>query len=237
MVVATILFLLIGNPLIALSQKTRTATSKQELRAERVADRFVKRFRETLDFGVVWKAFRVSDPSCTHRAIGMLSQSDYERLKLSGPTVEKLYVAVMNLYYLQAVHELSLERIDSQSDSTKSITPGNIELIEKGSKFFQNDDREPQNAREVQELISTLDQLAAEYRKHMPKRAMKSPAWRANQKYLNSRSDMDRVGVLHGSETLCVPEQTKVYVVARGLFYFYMVEEKGKMKVVGLGID
>src|SRR5262245_25714968 len=117
MIRCTIFFFLIGNPLIALSQKTPTAIAKQKLRAERVADRFVQRFRQTLDFGTVWKAFRVSDPSCTHRANGMLTQSAYEQLKLSGPTVEKLYVAVMNYYYLQAVHELSLERIDSQSDS------------------------------------------------------------------------------------------------------------------------
>jgi hypothetical protein len=147
-------------------------------RAGQVADRFVDRFRATLDFGMAWKAFRLSDPSCTHRANGILSESDYERLKLSSRTVEKLYIATMNYYYLMSVHELSLARIDSQSDSDDSLTPNEVKVIAKRSKFFQNDDRKPQNAREVGELISTLDQLSAAYRKHLPAGVMKSPAWR-----------------------------------------------------------
>jgi hypothetical protein len=66
---------------------------------------------------------------------------------------------------------------------------------------------------------------------------MKSPAWRANQKYLMARSGTDHGAALNGVETFCVPETTKVYIVDRGLFYFYVVEEGRKMKVAGLGID
>ena len=71
----------------------------------------------------------------------------------------------------------------------------------------------------------------------MPAGAMKSPAWRANQKYLIASSGMDYGGALNGSATFCVPQKTKVYIVDRGLFYFYVVEEGRKMKVAGLGID
>jgi hypothetical protein len=232
-----LLFLLITNPCITLPQKTSSESAQEKIRAERVADRFVDTFRRRLDFGVAWKTFRMSDPSCTHRANGVLGERDYERLKLGGRTVEKVYIAVMNFYYLMAVYELSFERLDSQSDSAKAKTPGRVELIEKRSKFFQNDDREPQNAREVEELISTLEQLAAEYRKHLPKRVMKSSVWRANQKYLIARNGKDHADTLNGNETFCVPERSKVYVVDRGIFYFYIVEERGKMKVAGLGID
>jgi len=218
------------------AQKDATEHAKQR-RAAQVADRFVNRFRVTLDFGMAWKAFRLSDPSCTHRANGMLNQSDYERLKLSSRTIEKLYIATMNYYYLRFVHDLSLAPIESQSDSDDSLTPNEVNLIVKRSKFFQNDDRDPQNAKEVGELISTFDRLSAVYRKKMPARAMKSPAWRANQKYLISMNNMDHVGALNGDATFCVPEQTKVYIVNRGLFYFYVVEVGRKMKVAGLGID
>lgn len=232
-----LLFILVAaNPHVMFAQKDSTEHAKQR-RAGQVADRFVNRFRATLDFGMAWKAFRLSDPSCTHRANGNLSESDYERLKLNSRTIEKLYIATMNLYYLMGVYELSLVRIDSQSDYDDSLTPNEVKVIEKRSKFFRNDDREPQNAREVGELISTFDQLSAAYRKHMPAGAMKSPAWRANQKYLIASSGMDDGGVLNGDETFCVPQKTKVYIVDRGLFYFYVVEEGRKMKVAGLGID
>jgi len=214
-----------------------SAEHAKERRAGQVADRFVNRFRATLDFGRAWKAFRLSDPSCTHRANGILDQADYERLKVSSRTIEKLYVATMNYYYLMAVHDLSLAPIDSQSDSDDSLTPNEVKVIVKKSKFFQNDDRKPQNAKEVGELISTLDQLSALYRKDMPAGAMKSPAWRANQKYLIASSGGDHGGALNGDATFCVPEKTRVYIVDRGLFYFYVVEEGRTMKVAGLGID
>ena len=232
-----LLFLLIANPCVTLTQKISSEVATEKIRAAQVADRFVDVFRKTLDFGIAWKTFRLSDPSCTHRANGVLRQTDIERFKLSGPTVEKVYIATMNYYYLKAAYELSLERIDSQSDAAKSITPGKAALIEKSSKFFQNDDHEPQSAKEVEELIGTLEQLAAEYRKHMPEGVMKTSAWRANQKYLMARSGMGHADILNGDETFCVPEQTRVYVIDRGIFYFYIVEEHGKMKVAGLGID
>ena len=232
-----LLFIFVAaNPHAMFAQKNSTEHGKQR-RAGQVADRFVNRFRVTLDFGVAWKAFRLSDPSCTHRANGILDQSDYERLKLNSRTIEKLYIATMNLYYLRSVYELSLVRINSQSDSNDSLTPNEVKVIEKRSKFFQNDDRKLQNAKEVGELISTFNQLSALYRKHMPAGAMKSPAWRENQKYLIASSGMDDGGALNGSPTFCVPQKTKVYIVDRGLFYFYMVEEGRKMKVAGLGID
>ena len=229
-----LLFIFVAaHPHVMFAQKDSTEHAKQR-RAGQVADRFVDRFRATLDFGMAWKAFRLSDPSCTHRANGILSESDYERLKLSSRTVEKLYIATMNYYYLMSVHELSLARIDSQSDSDDSLTPNEVKVIAKRSKFFQNDDRKPQNAREVGELISTLDQLSAAYRKHLPAGVMKSPAWR---EFLIAGSGMDQGGALNGDATFCVPEKTKVYIVDRGLFYFYVVEEGRKMKVAGLGID
>ncbi len=225
-----------ANPHAMFAQKDSSEHNKQR-RAGQVADRFVNRFRATLDFGMAWKAFRLSDPSCTHRANGILTQSDYERLKLNSRTIEKLYIATMNYYYLMSVHDLSLADINSQSESDDSLTPNEVRRIVKRSKFFQNDDRKPQNVREVGELISTFDRLSALYRKNMRAAAMKTPAWRANQKFLIARSGMDHAGVQNGEETFCIPEKNKVYIVDRGLFYFYVVEEGRKMKVAGLGID
>ena len=40
-----------------------------------------------------------------------------------------------------------------------------------------------------------------------------------------------------GMKGFVFPEKTRVYIVNRGLFYFYVVEEGRKMKVAGLGID
>jgi len=226
---------LIGTPQATWAQKILPRTEDQQRRAEKIADRFIERFQQTLDFEIVWKEFRLSDPSCTHRANGNLSENDYAKLRLNGDIIEKLYIATMNLYYLKAVYELSLTRIDSQSEDVS--TPAEIEVIEQRSKFFQNDDRKPQSYEEVSELIGTFDQLAGLYRKYLPKEAMKSATWRANEKNLRRRSEIAYAGVLNGDETLCIAKGSNVYIVDRGIFYFYVVDEGGKMKVAGLGID
>ena len=230
--VATALYIsLTATHQVTFAQKNSTENTDKQLRAEQIADRFVDRFQQTLDFGVVWKEFRLSDPSCTHRANGNLSENDYAKLRLNGDIIEKLYIATMNLYYLKAVYELSLTRIDSHSEDVS--TPAEIEVIEKRSKFFQNDDRKPQSYEEVTELIGTLDHLARLYRKYMSKEVRKSAAWRANENQLR----MGYADVLNGDETFCIAKGSNVYIVDRGIFYFYVVDEGGKMKVAGLGID
>jgi len=231
------LFISLAIPYFSSGQNSSTESAEKQRRAAQLADQFVKRFEQTLDFGIAWKAFRLSDPSCTHRANGSLSADDYAKLKLSSTVIEKLYIATMNLYYLKAVYELSLVRIESESGSEDPPVPAEIKLVEKRSKFFQNDDRKPQTPEEVSELIDTIDRLARLYRKYLPKRAMKSAAWQANEKYLRSRSGMDHADVLSGNQTLCVPKGTNVYLVDRGIFYLYVVEEGDRMKVAGLGID
>src|SRR5262245_34186461 len=120
--IAAVLFIsLTVTPHVAFAQNT-----DKQRRAEQIADRFVERFQQTLDFGSVWKEFRLSDPSCTHRANGNLSESDYAKLRLTGDIIEKLYIATMNLYYLKAVYDLSLTRIDSQSEDDSA--PAEIEV-------------------------------------------------------------------------------------------------------------
>ena len=48
---------------------------------------------------------------------------------------------------------------------------------------------------------------------------------------------MTHGGILNGDPTLCVGEPSKVYIIDRGLFYFYIVDEDGRMRVAGLGVD
>lgn len=234
--VATVLFIsLTAIPHITLAQKSPSENVDKQRQAERIADRFIKQFQQTLDFGTVWKAFRLSDPSCTHRANGNLGEDDFAKLRLNLRIVEKLYIATMNCYFLKALYELSLARIESPSE--EAPTPAEIEVFKKKSKFFQNDDRNPHSRPEVGELIGTLNKLARLYRKYIPKEAMKSAAWRANEKYLRGRSGMAHAGVLHGDETFCIAKTSNIYIVDRGIFYFYVVDEGHKLKVAGFGIE
>lgn len=68
----------------------------------------------------------------------------------------------------------------------------------------------------------------------MPRNVMKSKVWNENYKYLNGRSDANAIRT--NNENLCVSDNEKYYTVAKGMFYFFMVEEQGKMKIVGLAV-
>jgi hypothetical protein len=64
---------------------------------------------------------------------------------------------------------------------------------------------------------------------------MRSSVWRANAKYLLGKEGIGHLGVGSGHANFCIPDDVKYYNVDRGLFYFYFIEEKGRMKVAGFG--
>ena len=67
---------------------------------------------------------------------------------------------------------------------------------------------------------------------------MRSAIWRANIKYLVSVDDgIGHLGVERGGQgDLCIPDGVTYYFVDRGLFYFFFIEEKDRMKVVRFGL-
>jgi len=56
-------------------------------------------------------------------------------------------------------------------------------------------------------------------------------------KYFLSRGGITHLGTGTGHSDLCIPDGQKYFIVDRGLFYFYMIEENGRMKVAELAVD
>ncbi len=226
----------LSQPIGVLSQElTPEDRHKLEL-AAKSADRFVERFRQTLDFGTVWPEFHMSDISCTVKTTGYFSSNDYKRLKIDNELLERFYVAVMNYFYLKGVHDLTVSRLDSDL-SEDAIMPKEIRLTERRLVYVKTNGKEPKTARDLEQMTVELRRMARLYRKFMPRNAMRSAAWRANKNYLMNRGNTTHLGVSSGHPDFCIPETTKCYIVDRGLFYFYIIEEKGKMKIAGLAID
>ena len=228
---------------VALAQELSTVDREGLRRAERTADRFVERFRQTLDFATVWKEFKVSDANCNYRLNGPWNREHYERLRLSDAVIERLYIAFMNDFYLSMVYRLGVMRIVEDSDydqAVEKLLPEQIRAAEKKLEDIEVGDwgnPRPRNAKEVGAVIEELRSLSRIWRKHLPRDVMRSPIWRANIKYLLSRDDgISNSGVRRGHAGFCIPGDTKYYIVDRGLFYFYFVEEEGRMKVAGFGI-
>ena len=226
---------------VAFAQELSPADREKLRQAERTADRFVERFRQTLDFETVWREFQVSDASCTYKTTDLYSKNDYERLKFSDALLERLYIAYMNYFYLSYAYGLSIIRMgnDDSNLSEEKIIPKEIQAAERKTKYIEVGDEgrpRPQNAKEVEEMIAELNRLAKLWRKHMPRNIMRTATWRANIKYLLNKGGVTHLAVDSGKANLCIPDNIKYYIVDRGLFYFYLVEESGSMKVAGFAI-
>ena len=213
-----------------------SALDQEKLKlAEIAADRFVERFAQTRDFGIVWKEFHMSDISCTVKANGILSEDDYRRFQFGDKLLARFYVAIMNYYYLKAVHDIDVVQADSDV-SEEAITPKEIRVAESRSKYVKTNAKAPRSAKEVERMILELNRLSSLYRKYTPRRAMNSPEWRAKAASLETKNLPASQRITNGHPDFCVPEHVKLYIVERGIFHFYFVEENQKMKVAAFGI-
>lgn len=224
-------------PASGIAQEIPAADRAKLKQAERTADKFVERFRQTLDFSVPWKEFRaLRFNECALVALdGETNLSEEEKAKLGGRVLEKTYVALMNYYYLKGAHDLSIARMDSDNTEEEVITPKRILRVENASPYTRTNPEPPSTARQLKDATRAYERLSKLYRRHLPRNVMRTAAWEANYKYLLGRSGVTHLGVEFGRKDFCVPEGVKYYVVNRGLFYFYIVEEKGRMKVIGMG--
>ncbi len=219
LIIATVCFLSSAN--IAASKQELSPIDRKKLRlAEMTADRFVRRFRQTLDFGTIWKEFRAEKFNCRLiRSDRVANVSDEEKVKIGAAVLEKAYIAFMNYYYLKSVHDLSLARFDSD-ETEEQITPKEILQVENSSIYAKTNGKVPKSAKEIEEYVVELDRLSRLYRRYMPRNVMSSAAWKANYKYLTNRGGITHLGVNSGHPELCIPDSVKYYIVDRGVFLF-----------------
>lgn len=221
----------------AASAQVMSRTDQAKLmRARRTANSFVERFRQTLDFGKVWKTLQVSDPSCNYKTNGLWDAEDQDRARLSDALIEEHYIAFSDCIYLAFAYRLNTIRYQEDYHDTEQPLPKALQTAEK--KMEQINSRRPQDSSEAKVMISELRELANVWRKHMPPYQMRSRLWRANIRTIVNREDgIAHLSVGEGGEwDRCIPRGAKYYIVDTGLFYFYFVEEKGRMRVARFGL-
>jgi hypothetical protein len=227
----------LASSTVTVAQDQTQADRERLTLAEKMADTFVERFRQTMNFGPLWKEFRAEQFGCRLIKSDLITNvSDEEKVKIGIPLLERAYIAFMNYFYLKGAHDLSLPQTNSDA-TEEQITPKEILKAENSSVYARTNGKSPHTSKEIEEYIIELNRLARLYRKYMPRNVMRSAAWRAHYKYLTSRGGVTHLGVDSGHPDFCIPENTKYYIVDKGLFYFYIVEEKGKMKVAELAVD
>ena len=221
------------------------AKSHQEtLRAKEEADRFVSRFRETLDFGLVFDEMSVSN-SVRRMREAKFFESMYLSAKLvdsvDDATLRRAYKAFMNVYYLKTAYDISIRPIAGNEQKGDPSLPQEIASAMSSSKYLSvlldegvKDAPYATTRKELRQFIGDFNRVAALYRKHLPRDFFNSETYKANVKVINKEGG--RVQIRDGYESLGVGKETKVYEVDTDIFTFFFIEKNGQIKVLTLGI-
>ncbi len=211
-------------------------TSQEAHRVKEAADRFVQRFRETLDFGLVFDEMFVSDAVQRLRKAGFFQGMNISPQlieQLDDGTLERAYKAFMNFYYLNGVYDLSVG---------KESPPPEVAAAIKASRFYNLLSVEGSEAQltittqeELKQFIADLNNVAALYRQQLSRDVFDSPTYKASLKAIN-KEGRRALQVKNGYEDFGVKENVKVYGVEQDLFIFFFVEENSELKVLTLGI-
>jgi hypothetical protein len=217
-----------------------TAVSRSQpavRRAEAAANRFIKRFRETLDFGLVFDEMFVSDAVQRLRNAGFFRGINIsERLvqNLDEAALERTYKAFMNYYYLKAAYDLGVGKEEG--------APPEVAAALRASKFHNllsdegsGDSPTITTRHELEEYVADLNNIAALYRQQLPQNVFDSATYKTSLKAIN-KDKHSQVRVRNGYEDFGIKEGTKVYTLEQDIFIFFLVEENGELKVLTLGM-
>jgi hypothetical protein len=218
------------------NERVPAMSSEQSLRVQHAADRFIERFRETLNFGVVFDEMFVDDAIQRLRKAKFFRGMHIDRRleKLDDLVLTRTYKAFMNYYYLKAVYDLGVRKgQDPPPEVTTVIRTSKFSdlLSDEGS----GDSPVVTTQQDLDQFVADLDKIAASYKKHLPPDFFKTRTYKENLKLINKPEDtFPRIH--DGHETLGVAKGTKVYEIEQDVFTFFFIDKNGELKVLALGL-
>jgi hypothetical protein len=215
-------------------------------RVEETAESFVRRFRETLDFGLVFDEMAASNAIQILRKGGFFTTigiSPQLVAQLNDATLRRLYKAYMNEYYQRFAYDLSIEPLSGPSQGGSLPPPPEVTAAIEASKYrpllsagWSGDIPTLTTPKEVEEYIAGLDTIAGLYRARLTKGVFDSQEYKTAVGRVNKFRDVD-FSIKQGLPDLGVRENTKIYVLEKDMFIFFFVAENGVLKVLTFSIE
>jgi hypothetical protein len=223
--------------------KASAISRQEEMRVQEGADRFVKRFRKTLDFGSVFDEMSVSNVVQRMREARFF---EYINLgaklvdSVDDPTLKRAYKALMNFYYLKTAYDLSIRPIAGNEQKGDPPLPQEIISALSSSRYLSvllfegaKDAPYATTKEELEQFVADFERVAALYKKHLSPNFFNSATYKTNVRAINKD---EHVQIRVGDEGLGVEKGTKVYEVTKDIFTFFFLDENGQLKVLTLGL-
>jgi hypothetical protein len=198
--------------------------------AEIAANRIVRRFHETLDFGDVFANEFVIEPKLRARGLSFGNPDLFKNL--DSPTRERVYVATMTLLHLIEGYKM-VQHVNE--------VPEEVEKFEPKPKWLgsTSSPKPPRDLTELNQEIAQIEKLSILYRKYLPFTSFSEPAYFESireERKAEKNNFINIPRIEWGNEKFGVPQGVPVYIVRPEYFDYYFIQEKGVMKLFFVNI-
>lgn len=230
------------------SSSQHSAKDRPKLeQASKAADHVIKRFRETLDFGVVF------DETASQQALQLLHRGsklfsfdkvDFRFLQASdGKTKERLFKVEMNFYYIKGAYDAAFIENLGDEEKERIPLPPDVKAFAEKSRFVKvlleestpEDTPRIDTTEELNQYLAEVEHITLLLRKQLPRDYFKTETYKKTLQEMN-KSRKPGIEVLQGHQDLGISNETEVFVVTCDLFTIYFVEDAGQMKALAYGV-
>jgi hypothetical protein len=209
--------------------KTEAQTSSQQdkqRQAEEIGDRLIQRFYETLDFAPIFKEFFITDPGMRRLEVELVfGQRLQFRDKIDQTAVERVYVSGWTFWHLMSANMFT-------QGKDLRLPP---ELEEAYEALTGTDFRKFTSGKELDEQFNKkYDRLNNILRKNFTPEDFRSESYRTN--VASIKEPEESADIPQMKRDFYLGEDVKVYVVKRELFNYFLIEEKGALKVFTISL-
>lgn len=230
--------------LFALSFTASAQTNAKQQLAEAAADRIVKRFHEALDFGVVYNELYVSKPSLRKAEVqiimeNMIRQGDHfspegeqavaRSRNIDFSSMERAYVALSNFHWLSDASVMTHPKDDKQFE--KAFKDAYAKYLDP-----MNDEKQwpiVTNSQLDEKMTARFDGIATFFRQSIDKTKFDTPEFKRREATIEESRPPDSVELFKALfEPFGLKPTDNLYLVRRGGFYFYLLEENGEFRML-----
>ncbi len=211
--------------------KTEAQTSAQQEKqrqAEEIGDRLIQRFHETLDFDPIFKEFFVSDPEMRRLEVelvfGRRLNSQF-RDKIDQTAVEKAYVSEWTFWHLFSAYMFTqgkdFQPPPEMEEAYEAITSTNPAKFASGKELNEQYNKK-------------YDMLNNILRKNLTPEAFRSESYRRN--VASIKEPAETADIPQMKRDFYLGKDVKVYVVKREFFNYFLLDEKGALRIFTISL-
>ena len=212
--------------------------SKEAL-AEKAADKIVKRFYETLDFGVIYRELYVKDEKLRRAEVAivasnLLFQGEFSKLskreqyQVDFEAMERAYLAQGNFHWVLAAATWTNSDTEKLGATFKYAWKKHYEPLMKTKNFPMRTNKEVDEV-----LLPGFNGMAASFRGLVVKENFGSAEYNRKESAFKEDAEPDSLETLKELFADAGVKQTDFwYIARRGRFYIYLVEEDGEFRML-----